>query len=751
MYPEYTDVIQEHFMKPNQYIGTSVTLSGREIKHRSNVRVRHGVAIESIESYDDEIKGIQIHNIHWIAMYDLKKGDKLMNQTGHKFTIGKIIPDSEMPLLPDGSRADILIPFEVGKRCTPGTYLEEVLSRLHEKGIDPSQFMNPEMTAAEVYSNAISALGEEHCIETVWNGKPIKVPYGIIRFFRVDNIPSESFKWTVHKPTESKFNPAFGVKVNWTMMLSLLARGADDLVKYISSQSSNNPFIVRRIEHIRRVINGDLRGISETVRLYKFLNKTSINNQLSLHSMYSALTEREAANTVLDMRLTNSNKDTFGVIETFDSDGVDIAILVPPIPNSLYVSPGDSIIVSPVLVEANQVIAMTELYRREATPERLAMLTAARERYSNEIVQLLSETIARLNNPIVGNSVYGVFSGNNDLEPDQIGIPVKVYKALLRKNKCFANSHDKRVLVWRQPVHTHCELVSMKAVPVSSETLEINPHIISLFEGDLDGDCGFIMVPDEEKAYADLYKVTIDQALEHNDGEYYDEPGLYKKIKEHYDIEHNSSSKWRQVYEVMQHPDLIGISSYPGDVRFERTDTLSQLWNTKPTREYIERDSIRAGWEMSRIKSGTSQAGGIALSFILWLIFKKQMYKSDIGLELYRFVAENALKAKTGENHIIPQLYDIFVSSNRGRFLISRQSYERIMHSLISDAGSNPEQYRDMIELFYEFLYQKSRYNDLSEFVKDIHPLAAIIRRYGSAAEIRKIINTPMQILQAAL
>jgi hypothetical protein len=127
------------------------------------------------------------------------------------------------------------------------------------------------------------------------------------------------------------------------------------------------------------------------------------------------------------------------------------------------------------------------------------------------------------------------------------------------------------------------------------------------------------------------------------------------------------------------------------------------------------------------------------------------MYKSDIGLELYRFVAENALKAKTGENHIVPQLYKIFTSSSKEQFMISKPSFERIMHSLISDSGSKPEQYQKMIELFYEFLYQKSRHNDLSEFIRDIHPLAAIIRRYGGTEEIREIINTPMKILQAAL
>jgi hypothetical protein len=185
-------------IRPNQVILTGFDpLTNRNLSFRTNVRSRPGAVVMDIITEEEE------HSYAFTFVYDLitdaSIGDKLMTQTGHKFTIGKILPDKEMPIV-ENQHVDLVTPFAVGKRCTPSYFLEEAVSLCIANNVE--LFIEDRMSATQIYNIAkmhLQRLGINYPGTLSWKNQTYSdpVPYGYIRIYRLDNVPSEHCK--LHK------------------------------------------------------------------------------------------------------------------------------------------------------------------------------------------------------------------------------------------------------------------------------------------------------------------------------------------------------------------------------------------------------------------------------------------------------------------------------------------------------------------------------------------------------------------------
>lgn len=185
-------------VRPNQVILSGFDpLTNRQLSFRSTVRSRPGAVVTDIITEEQE------HSYAFTFVYDLvtdaSVGDKLMTQTGHKFTIGKILPDDQMPQVEDRF-VDLVTPFAVGKRCTPSYFLEEVVSLCIVNNISIS--IQTSMSATQIYDIAkihLQRQGINYPGKLSWRDQTYSdpVPYGYIRIYRLDNVPSEHCK--LHK------------------------------------------------------------------------------------------------------------------------------------------------------------------------------------------------------------------------------------------------------------------------------------------------------------------------------------------------------------------------------------------------------------------------------------------------------------------------------------------------------------------------------------------------------------------------
>jgi DNA-directed RNA polymerase subunit beta len=132
----------------------------REVKD-SSLRLPHGergkivdVRVFSREAGDELLPGVnKLIRVSVAAKRKISVGDKMAGRHGNKGVVAKILPQEDMPFLPDGTPVDIILnPLGVPSRMNIGQILETHLGwALHEKSLDTGR---PIMAATAVFDGA---------------------------------------------------------------------------------------------------------------------------------------------------------------------------------------------------------------------------------------------------------------------------------------------------------------------------------------------------------------------------------------------------------------------------------------------------------------------------------------------------------------------------------------------------------------------------------------------------------------------
>ena len=132
----------------------------REVKD-SSLRLPHGergkivdVRVFSREAGDELLPGVnKLIRVSVAAKRKISVGDKMAGRHGNKGVVAKILPQEDMPFLPDGTPVDIILnPLGVPSRMNIGQILETHLGwALHEKSLATGR---PMMAATAVFDGA---------------------------------------------------------------------------------------------------------------------------------------------------------------------------------------------------------------------------------------------------------------------------------------------------------------------------------------------------------------------------------------------------------------------------------------------------------------------------------------------------------------------------------------------------------------------------------------------------------------------
>lgn len=537
-----------------------------------------------------------------------------------------------------------------------------------------------------------------------------------------------------------------GVKMTWSMLFSIKLRQADHLLKWILEQPFKDDYTRNNYRALLACVKGVADFNQNLIPITVSIPKTQGMISELLSNVRDINTFEALKNSVLDQRF--ASQTNLGYITLYAGSEKEVKLLIPPLLGEIYITHEHMYIALEAASKINNLVGLSTIWSQmsEQHPQREsveASIEREKEAYVNKLLNLLGNSVRQLSSPAVGNSLYAKVTSNPDLSYGQIGIPEHAFKVFKRRSKQFAETHQ--CLVFRQPVHTDCELVSMTAIPVKGSTIQINPAMVTLFRGDFDGDPFYVVVPDEPLAYADLDKLRIEKVLETDI--YWQPSNLFKKISEIYEIDGGDSPKWEVESETLLSDETEGITSYPENMNFESSSSEWQhMWNNPLTAEWIDSNSMEAGISMGMVKHQTALCGGMALQFLLWCHFKN--HNTRLGLEMYRLAAEDSLKNKSGHGAISKNLAEMWTSSRTtidGPSYPSKIELEYSMTKLM-EANSNETFMsmfkKDLVELFYQFLLDKAQYYSSQQFLVSISPLAAIVRGVDDTAVYRKYLET---------
>lgn len=758
--PELLECIasrESPFIYPVGTIGTYRRSDGELVTIRSNVKFRPGAVVTSISESMDTPE-VRSFTITYRGVVPVDLGDKFMNQTGHKFTVNRIIPEEEMPLV-NGEPAEMVIPFEVGKRTTPSTFVEEALSlvAVSEGEKAARRIAESSESANEAYLKALET-GIQYPGNVEFRGKSFQAGFGIVRIYRVDNLPSEHLKWTVHQTDSKRYRPSQGIKLNWSLLYTIKVRGADKLLEWCLEAAQRDSTLRDRRSQLLKVVSGniaegegikvsmtvpDRSAIASLLRPEGHGEKDGPTSPTATRTLLNSAEVRseQMRGTVLDPRIYQEGK--FGLIDTFDAKREPMKLALPPFAAAPYITGEDSALISDLYRRADEIVRATQGFLKKKNSVSHSELMSAIREYIKSLDSHIARNARQTASPRTGCCVFANMIGDPDLKPDQIGMPLKAYKAFQESNLSFAL--DPRAVFFRQPVHTDCELASVRIVPTYGDCIRVHPAVIEMFRGDFDGDKGYLLVPDRPEAYSDMEKLNIFDLFRKED--YWITTRIARKALEVFDVEPEEDFEtWERDIVLLDSEELLGMSSWPENMEMESPGPMwDTLWNSSWNDDEEDRMNLLAGWKMGAIKGQTATAGGMSLSFIGWLHIKKP---KDIrmGLEFYRMAAENSLSAKSGGGDVIPELFEMFVKASPNQNsgepeLPNITDIQGSICRLAEAAGSSFADYFRLPGLFLAFLEHKAQYESLKQFNIAMNPLLGILRHTWTRESIRDYVN----------
>ena len=166
------------------------------IRTRNKISARFKKNRFSIEVGDDLPNGVlELAKVYIAKKRKLKVGDKMAGRHGNKGVVARILPEEDMPFLPDGSAVDIVLnPLGVPSRMNIGQIYETILGwagyKLHKKYMTPIfDGASPTEVEAELQAAQLPPLGKTTLYDGL-TGEPFdqKVTVGMIYMMKLGHL-----------------------------------------------------------------------------------------------------------------------------------------------------------------------------------------------------------------------------------------------------------------------------------------------------------------------------------------------------------------------------------------------------------------------------------------------------------------------------------------------------------------------------------------------------------------------------------
>ncbi|USS93940.1 DNA-directed RNA polymerase subunit beta [Fructilactobacillus ixorae] len=261
----------------------------REVRDTS-LRVPHGadgvvqdVKVFSRENGDELQPGVnKMVRVYIAQKRKLQVGDKMAGKHGNKGTVSIVVPEEDMPYMPDGTPVDILLsPMGVPSRMNIGQVLEMHLGMAAKKlGIHVSSPVFDGATSADVW-DAVREAGMSHDGKTILydgrTGEPFDKPVavGVMGYLKLNHMSEDKiharsigpYSLVTQQPLGGKAQfggQRFGEMEVW----ALEAYGAAHTLQEILTYKSDD--VVGRVKTYEAIVKGDpipKPGVPESFRV----------------------------------------------------------------------------------------------------------------------------------------------------------------------------------------------------------------------------------------------------------------------------------------------------------------------------------------------------------------------------------------------------------------------------------------------------------------------------------------------------
>jgi hypothetical protein len=415
--------------------------------------------------------------------YEAETGDKLSNRHGTKGVVSAVLPDEQMPHLPDGRPVELVYSFHaLHAHLNFGQILEAVLGNAAQadgKPIIAPPFAGP---TREAVGERLERTGLDPTGMTTLrqgkNGPEMRLPstVGPVYWYRLVHLARGKLRVAAVPSREDAYP---GQKLGRMEMQQLLAAGAVETARAAQRGNADpvpNPYFTRLAAQLRRA------GIEVRVE----------NDQLSFHF-------------ASPQDSPDRQGDSFSLARPLAHPWLPERLIhttAAPSPEGDRQAAETSLEAWQLLVEANRrlnrMIAVNSPQRLVEEAEKT--LAARLGEYFDTLLTYTALPVGRWL-PYSGRAVISPAIG---LQPDQVGLPDSMIATLFEPLAPGQNLEETLARTWvlinRAPTLTPTNLLAFHPVQVAGSAISLHPLACKALNADFDGDMVAVFVIKSEAA-----------------------------------------------------------------------------------------------------------------------------------------------------------------------------------------------------------------------------------------------------------
>jgi hypothetical protein len=640
----------------------------------------HGI-ITKLEVVPTEVDDEFMVAVETTSVMKLEKGDKLADLHGNKVTIAEIMEPGEMPRTIDGWPVDIIIPPYLGKRASASRLKEEEDSlpgRNILTLVDPvNDTCYPNINVGKVAYIRISQharkkLNYSNKTKTNYIGITPR-GYGLYTYadamYHMEAVGAEGLIREILNQTFSTNSPELLNEHLKCMGFELVKGRITGTTKTPFFEAPDNDIVINKVVDPRKLPE-DLTGTVVDPRLLHNHSWLRIPQgiELTFHALTSALRARSYDHEYVEHVLTEdySWMSKYGIgFKHLMSDGKKQMFLRIPPGLRTWRTPTDLTTLSDIQQQLNQILVQFRGYESHAgSPAVFGFMRRINQMMNKLIDSVCSRIFTKsglLRNtihPRVKYAMNAVLGSNPRLELDMCEIPYEAVYSYLEDedwkraynlqdiedpsigeiNLAFEKM-DARCLVKRNPVHQIRNILGLRVRVHNGQTININPAIVKMLDGDFDGDTGIALMPVTKEAQEDIKRFGIEKHLSHL---------ITNKDLEGFTVKDTIRENDLSIQRWYFHNS--GISEDKKDIRKrygeKKATMFLKLYNADLTQKELFEMQVDSAVEFSYMKSATANAGNIG-NLLRNLMFRPYgRLGIKIASHVYHVLAQAGLDCK---------------------------------------------------------------------------------------------------------
>lgn len=665
---------------------------------------------EEIETYSGDNERIIMYKFTYLIYFPLSVGSKLSDAHANKATVSAILPDEEMPLW-EGERCHYIATPYIMKRLSIGAEVEDKLALIGKYKRDTGESGYLQVKSTDYHhiddlDNKLKSLGLQYTGSVEYADHQYEnIPISYRMMFRLDNNPEETLSIRSGIVMNDRKRVSKNSKLSLDI-ITLLTRGANNLINELIHKSNSKFYIKNSVVPIMNAINDRIPEGSQTYNITAKMDRSLIGRPVSPDNVIYEIKDgekikRDFTNTVCDER----SKNAYGIMHY-----KNVRIVVPPHDGFTEMQSG-MVILNKIAVMANRVISEI------ASGNQVGPGYVDIERCIDRYYSTLSSTISGRNGllrdaiwPVFPKSIRAVFTPYVGMDIMEIRIPKRAYHRMMKKsgeefNEFYRNKN--LCILKRDPVHRNNNFIAVKFKPWDNDTIGIHPALITILDGDYDGDAGVVAFPSTTLGYNDLFKLFPDF-----ENAYKGSKQLYKSSPGDVTTDLLTNVGWSSTFRNPHESDILKNEELYEKL-IEGLDMDTALF-----------EAVKAAKDFNCIKEGTAMTGALCLKYIFTRDINN-MYILNQALELYHEMAQCTLDAKSGVPAVSLQIVDAF----------NENKPDAVKKHLNELGFTDEESVRDFVK------FCRMSKEDLSGFLDEYYPILSMIQRGVKTKRVSEMVR----------